>query len=144
MSEALLGELKGRLQAQGRIPDLPDGWESQSAMLASDGVGYAGDFLVADLREGRHLEVILVDVCGKGTGAGPAALQFAGALGGLIGAMSPDQLFKAANDFLLRQNDDESFATAVHLLSISRAARTRSPVPATRRRCAWTCPAASG
>ena len=26
------------------------------------------------------------------------------------------QLFKAANDFLLRQRDDESFATAVHLL----------------------------
>ena len=85
-------------------------------MLASDGVSYAGDFLVADLREDRHLEVILVDVCGKGTGAGPAALQFAGALGGLIGAMPPEELFRAANDFLLRQNDDESFATAVHLL----------------------------
>ena len=55
-------------------------------------------------------------MCGKGTTAGPAALQFAGALGGLIGAMPPEQLFKAANDFLLRQRDDESFATAVHLL----------------------------
>ncbi len=116
LSEALLSELKGRLQAQGRIPELPEGWQSQSAMLASDGVGYAGDFLVADLREERHLEVILVDVCGKGTGAGPAALQFAGALGGLIGAMPPEDLFRAANAFLLRQNDDESFATAVHLL----------------------------
>ena len=30
--------------------------------------------------------------------------------------MPPEQLFKAANDFLLRQHDDESFATAVHLL----------------------------
>ena len=116
LSEALLGQLKGRLQAQGRIPPLPEGWQSQSAMLASDGVGYAGDFLVADLREDRQLEVILVDVCGKGVGAGPAALQFAGALGGLIGAMPPEELFRAANDFLLRQNDDESFATAVHLL----------------------------
>ena len=116
VSEALLADLKERLQAQGRIPPLPDGWESQSAMLASDGVGYAGDFLVADLREDRQLEVILVDVCGKGTDAGPAALQFAGALGGLIGALPPEQLFHAANDFLLRQNDDESFATAVHLL----------------------------
>ena len=116
LSEALLGDLKGRLQAQGQIPPLPEGWQSQSAMLASDGVGYAGDFLVADLREDRQLEVILVDVCGKGTGAGPAALQFAGALGGLIGALPPEELFRAANDFLLRQNDDESFATAVHLL----------------------------
>ena len=116
LSEALLGKLRDRLQAQGRMPPLPEGWQSQTAMLASDGVSYAGDFLVADLREDRELEVILVDVCGKGVGAGPAALQFAGALGGLIGALPPEQLFRAANDFLLRQNDDESFATAVHLL----------------------------
>ena len=47
---------------------------------------------------------------------GPAALQFAGALGGLIGAMPPVELFRAANAFLLRQGDDEAFATAVHLL----------------------------
>ena len=55
-------------------------------------------------------------MCGKGIGAGPAALQFAGALGGLIGALPPRELFRAANDFLLRQHEDESFATAVHLL----------------------------
>jgi hypothetical protein len=116
LSESLLADLKRRLQAQGRIPPLPEGWESQSAMIASQGVGYAGDFLVADLREGRHLEVILVDVCGKGVGAGPAALQLSGALGGLIGALAPEDLFRAANTFLLRQHDDEAFATAVHLL----------------------------
>jgi hypothetical protein len=114
LSEALLGDLKGRLQAQGRMPALPQGWESQTAMLASHGVTYAGDFLVADLRDGR-LEVILVDVCGKGTAAGPAALQFAGALGGLVGALPQPELFHAANDFLLRQGD-EAFATAVHLV----------------------------
>lgn len=117
LSEAFLVDLRDRLQAQGRIPPLPRGWESQSAMIASHGVTYAGDFLVADLGEDqRRLEVILVDVCGKGTDAGPAALQFAGALGGLIGALPPADLFRAANDFLLRQGDDESFATAVHLL----------------------------
>ncbi len=117
LTSALLVDLKERLQAQGQIPPLPDGWESQSAMIASRGVSYAGDFLVADLAEdGLTLEVILVDVCGKGTTAGPAALQFAGALGGLIGAMQPERLFKAANDFLLRQGDDEAFSTAVHLL----------------------------
>jgi serine phosphatase RsbU (regulator of sigma subunit) len=86
-------------------------------MIASHGVGYAGDFLVADLsKDGGRLEVILVDVCGKGTAAGPAALQFAGALGGLIGALPPAELFRAANDFLIRQGDEEAFATAVHLL----------------------------
>ena len=31
------------------MPALPEGWESQSAMIASHGVRYAGDFLVADL-----------------------------------------------------------------------------------------------
>ncbi len=117
LSEAFLTDLRDRLQAQGKIPPLPQGWSSQSAMIASQGVTYAGDFLVADLSEDRkQLEVILVDVCGKGTGAGPAALQLAGALGGLIGALPPRELFRAANDFLIRQGDDEAFATAVHLL----------------------------
>lgn len=115
LSEVLLVDLKERLQSQGRIPELPRGWDSQTAMLTSHGVSYAGDFLVADLQEDQRLEVILVDVCGKGTAAGPAALQFAGALGGLIGAMPPEELMKAANTFLLRQGD-EAFATAVHLL----------------------------
>jgi hypothetical protein len=117
LSEAFLVDLRDRLQAQGRIPPLPEGWDAQTAMIASNGVPYAGDFLVADLRRDRHqLELILVDVCGKGTGAGPAALQFAGALGGLIGAVPPHDLLGAANHFLLRQDDDEAFATAVHLL----------------------------
>jgi len=117
LSEAFLVDLRDRLQSQGKIPPLPEGWHSQSAMIAAHGGTYAGDFLVADLREDRkQLEVILVDVCGKGTGAGPAALQFAGALGGLIGALPPRKLFLAANGFLIRQRDDEAFATAVHLL----------------------------
>jgi hypothetical protein len=117
LSEAFLVDLRDRLQGQSKIPPLPEGWHSQSAMIASHGVTYTGDFLVADLSEDRKkLEVILVDVCGKGTGAGPAALQFAGALGGLIGALPPRDLFRAANDFLIRQGDDEAFATAVHLL----------------------------
>ena len=117
LSESMLAELKDRLQAYGQIPALPDGWESQSAMIASHGVSYAGDFLVGNLSpDGTRLEVILVDVCGKGTAAGPAALQFAGALGGLIGALPPADLMRAANSFLIRQGDDEAFATAVHLL----------------------------
>jgi len=117
LSEAFLVDLRDRLQAQGKIPPLPEGWDSQSAMIAAHGGTYAGDFLVADLSDDRkRLEVILVDVCGKGTGAGPAALQFAGALGGLIGALPPRELFRAANGFLMRRHDDEAFATAVHLL----------------------------
>lgn len=117
VSEALFTELRDRLQRQGTIPDLPPGWHAQSAMIASHGADYAGDFLVADLSDDRRrLEVILVDVVGKGTTAGPAALQLAGALGGLLGALPPVELFRAANRFLLRQKEDEQFATAVHLI----------------------------
>jgi serine phosphatase RsbU (regulator of sigma subunit) len=47
---------------------------------------------------------------------GPQALQFAGALGGLLGALPPRELFDAANRFLLRQQSDESFSTAVHVV----------------------------
>jgi hypothetical protein len=117
LTETLLADLRDRLQRQGRVPELPAGWASQTAMLASHGVRYAGDFLVAALStDRRRLEVILVDVCGKGTSAGPAALHFAGALGGLLGALPPVELFRAANAFLLRQPEEEQFATAVHLL----------------------------
>ena len=117
VSEAMLTDLKRRLQSQGSIPELPDGWHSQSAMIAASGVGYGGDFLVANLHDGgRRLELILVDVCGKGVGAASQALQFGGALGGLIGALPPRELFNAANEFLLRQHSDETFATAVHVL----------------------------
>lgn len=117
LGEAMLVDLRDRLQAQGKVPPLPIGWSCQSAMLAAHGAGYAGDFLVADLDEDeRHLEMILVDVCGKGVAAATQALQFAGALGGLIGSLPPIPLFEAANRFLLRQFSDESFATAVHVL----------------------------
>lgn len=116
LSEALLSDLRDRLTAQGQVPDLPDGWEVQSAMVGANGVGYAGDFLVADLDEDDHrLELVLVDVVGKGMGAAPAALLLAGALGGLIGAVRGRALFDAANDYLLRQPVDEALATAVHV-----------------------------
>ncbi|CAN5296375.1 PP2C family protein-serine/threonine phosphatase [soil metagenome] len=116
LSEALLSDLRDRLSAQGRVPELPAGWNAQSAMVAAYGVGYAGDFMVADLDDAEErLELVLVDVVGKGVTAAPSALLLAGALGGLIGAMHDRDLFDAANDFLLRQQADETFATAVHV-----------------------------
>jgi hypothetical protein len=114
LSEAMLAELRDRLQRQSVIPALPEGWAAQSAMRSSAGAGYAGDFFVADVLDGR-LEMVLVDVCGKGVAVGPQALQFAGALGGLLGTLPPRELMLAANAFLLRQRSDESFSTAVHV-----------------------------
>lgn len=116
LSEPMLAQLRDRLQAQGQLPPLPPQWRSQSALLTAHGTRYAGDFVVADVHEDRWLELVLVDVCGKGVAVGAQALQFSGALGGLIGALPPTDLMHAANAFLLRQDSDESFSTAVHLL----------------------------
>lgn len=116
LSEVMLLDLRDRLHAQGKVPPLPAGWHSQSAMRSAHGAKFAGDFMVADLSDdGERLEMVLVDVCGKGVAAGTQSLHFAGALGGLIGALSPQGLFVAANRFLLRQHWDEGFATAVHV-----------------------------
>lgn len=115
LSEAMLAELRDRLQRQSVVPRLPAGWAAQSAMRSAAGAGYAGDFFVADLVDERRLEMVLVDVCGKGVAVGPQSLQFAGALGGLLGSLPPRKLMHAANAFLLRQQSDESFSTAVHV-----------------------------
>ena len=62
-----------------------------------------------------RLEVAVVDVSGKGEGAGTRALLLSGALGGLLGAVPPEEFLPRANEFLLRQHWEEGFATAVHL-----------------------------
>lgn len=119
LSAALLADLRDRLNAQGRVPELPGPWACETAMVAAHGVGYAGDFMVADLdTESGRLDLVLVDVVGKGVKAAPAALLLAGALGGLVGSLRGPALFEAANSFLLRQDErytEETFATAVHL-----------------------------
>lgn len=116
LSEALFSDLRDRLYAQGTVPPLPSGWLAQTAMIASYGVGYAGDFMVADLDDDeQRLDLVLVDVVGKGVKAAPQALLLAGALGGLVGTMRGRSLLDAANDFLLRQQSVETFATAVHV-----------------------------
>jgi serine phosphatase RsbU (regulator of sigma subunit) len=78
---------------------------------------FAGDFVVSALaEEGRRLELALVDVSGKGVDAGTRALLLSGALGGLLGSVRPDGFLPAANRYLDRQEWEEGFATAVHLV----------------------------
>lgn len=151
LSEQVLADLRDRLQSQAAIPDLPSGWQSHSSMLSAHGARYAGDFLVADMSDGRHLEMVLVDVSGKGVAVGPQALQFAGALGGLVGGMAPQEVMRAANAFLLRQDSEEAFATAVHLLvdvETGHYVITSAGHPPALRwesdRCAWTLDGAAG
>ncbi|WP_340538409.1 PP2C family protein-serine/threonine phosphatase [Nocardioides sp. GXZ039] len=116
LSESMLADLRDRLNAQGRLPELPDGWACESAMVAAWGVGYAGDFVVTQVDEAEGtFELVLVDVVGKGVKAAPSALLLAGALGGMVGALRGPRLLEATNTFLLRQDSVESFATAVHV-----------------------------
>jgi serine phosphatase RsbU (regulator of sigma subunit) len=80
------------------------------------GAPFAGDFVVSSCADGgRRLDIALVDVSGKGVEAGARALLLSGALGGLLDAMEPTDFLPAANRYLIGQDWDEGFATAVHL-----------------------------
>src|ERR1700712_3692821 len=74
----------------------------------------AGDFVssrvsTVEAADGRHivLDLVLVDVSGKGVNAGTRA--------GLLGAVPPGDFLAEANRYLLQQRWTEGFATAVYL-----------------------------
>ncbi|HWA64817.1 MAG TPA: PP2C family protein-serine/threonine phosphatase [Mycobacteriales bacterium] len=114
--EAMLLELRDRLRLQGEMPSLPAGWCAEVEQQSAGGASFGGDFLLAGLTDGgRSLELVLVDVSGKGLDAGTRALLLSGALGGLLGSVRPDQFLAGANQYLVRQEWMEGFATALHL-----------------------------
>ena len=115
--DTLLLELRERLHQQGQLPVLPGGWAGEAVVRPAGGGPFAGDFVVSSLTDGgRSLELALVDVSGKGVDAGTRALLLSGALGGLLGSLRPQEFLPAANRYLDRQDWDEGFATAVHLV----------------------------
>lgn len=113
--ESMFVDLRDRILNQGGMPALPPGWHAQSALTSAGGTLFAGDFVVASRPTHDRLELVVVDVSGKGEQAGTRALLLSGAFGGLLGALPPDQFLPAANDYLLRQDWEEGFATAIHL-----------------------------
>ncbi len=116
LGESMLVDLRDRIQSQSVIPSLPAGFSAESALRSAGGTPFAGDFVITVRPpETDRFEVAVVDVSGKGESAGTRALLLAGALGGLMGALPPSEFLPAANDFLLRQDWEEGFATAVHL-----------------------------
>ena len=106
------------------------------------GADYAGDFLVADLSDDRRR--LEVDPrrrrAARAPRPGPAALQFAGALGGLLGALPPRRAVPGRQRLpappATRTSSSPPRCTCS---STSRRAPTRSPARGTRRRCATTC-----
>ncbi len=114
--ESMLIDLRDRLASQSQLPALPHAWHAEAVMRSAGGASFAGDFIVAAKAiEGDVLEVAVVDVSGKGVNAGSRALLLSGAFGGLLGALPQDQFLPAANEYLMRQEWSEGFATAVHL-----------------------------
>ena len=114
--ESMLVDLRDRILSQGGIPPMPAGWLAESALRSAGGTPFAGDFVVAVRPpESSRLQIVVVDVSGKGEQAGTRALLLSGAFGGLLGALPPADFLPAANEYLLRQGWEEGFATAVHL-----------------------------
>ncbi|HYO40955.1 MAG TPA: PP2C family protein-serine/threonine phosphatase [Nocardioidaceae bacterium] len=114
--ETMLVDLRDRINRQAGMPALPEPWYAESEMRSAGGSAFAGDFVVGSLSaDGRRLQVAVVDVSGKGEQAGSRSLLLSGAFGGLLGALPPAEFLPAANDYLLRQDWPEGFATAVHL-----------------------------
>ncbi len=112
--EMMFIDLRDRILRQGGIPALPEQWYAEAELRSAGGTPFAGDFVVAS-RVGDRLEVVVVDVSGKGQGAGTRALLLSGAIGGLLSALPPAEFLAEANTFLLRQDWEEGFATAIHL-----------------------------
>jgi hypothetical protein len=114
--ESMLVDLRERIARQSQIPALSRDWYAEAVMRSAGGSSFAGDFIVASTSpDRRSLEVAVVDVSGKGEQAGTRSLLLSGSFGGLLGALPPEQFLSAANDYLLRQDWSEGFATAVHL-----------------------------
>lgn len=114
--ESMFVDLRDRIVKQGTIPALPPEWQVEAATRSAGGASFGGDFLVASrATDGSTVELIVVDVSGKGVEAGTRSLLLSGAFGGLASSVPPEDFLSAANEYLLRQNWDEGFATAIHL-----------------------------
>ena len=116
MGDSVLVELRRRLELQGDIPPLPEPWRAEPVVKPAGDAPFSGDFVVSALTGESRLEVALVDVSGKGVEAGTRSLLLSGALGGLLGAQDLQDFLPASNAYLVRQQWEEGFATAVHLV----------------------------
>jgi hypothetical protein len=112
--DRMLIELRDRIRAQAKLPELGEGWSSSVVLRPAGGSSFGGDFVVSSC-DGKTLEVALVDVSGKGIDAGTRALLLSGAFGGLLGSVPREDFLPACNAYLRRGSASEGFVTAVHL-----------------------------
>ncbi|MET0998331.1 MAG: PP2C family protein-serine/threonine phosphatase [Marmoricola sp.] len=115
LGESIFVDLRDRIDKQGNLPELPRGWLVESVAKSAGGTSFAGDFIVAQRSTGDSLELVVVDVSGKGVEAGSRSLFLSGAFNGIVSALPGERFLPAANAYLLGQNWGEGFATAIHL-----------------------------
>ncbi len=113
--ESMFVDLRDRISRQGVLPPLPDQWSVEAVVRSAGGTQFAGDFVVARRSVDDRLDVVLVDVSGKGVEAGSRSLFLSGAFNGIVSALPGEEFLPAANTYLMGQDWDEGFATAIHL-----------------------------
>jgi len=114
--DLMLVDLRDQLIAHARIPELPGDWRVDAEIAPAHGSSFAGDFVVVHRDEERGtLDLVIVDVSGKGPDAAARALTLQGAMGGLLGSTSFGEFFPSANKYLMRQSWVDGFATAAHV-----------------------------
>lgn len=114
--ETMLADLRARLVRRARVPALPGQWHAETCVKSAYSQRFSGDFVVARrTHRGRLLEMALVDVSGKGLDAGTRSLVLSGAFDALLGSVSPTEFMVAANEYVIRQEWAEGFASAVYL-----------------------------
>ena len=133
LGESMLVDLRDRILGQGGIPVLPDGWYAESALKSAGGTPFAGDFVVAT-RAGDRLEVVVVDVSGKGEQAGTRALLLSGAFGGLLTALPPAEFLPPPTTTSCARSGRRASRPRSTSRSTWSPATSRSAPPATRRR----------
>ena len=117
-AETVLGRVGAQLREQGRVPVLPEGWHVDVAQRSAYGAAFAGDFVcsrVHDVHARMILDVVVVDVSGRGIEAGSRALLLSGAVGGLLGAVEPQQFLTKVNEYLRGQGVTSEFSTASYV-----------------------------
>jgi hypothetical protein len=115
LGESMFVDLRDRISKQGNLPELPQEWLVESVVKSAGGTSFAGDFIVARRSSDEKFELVVVDVSGKGVEAGSRSLFLSGAFNGIVSALPGEQFLPAANDYLMGQDWEEGFATAIHL-----------------------------
>jgi hypothetical protein len=134
---ALLLTLRDQVRSQGEPPPMDAGWAMGRGLRSAGDAAFRGDFTLAT-HDGALVQAMVVDVSGHGLDVAPRAVQLAGAFGGLLRVSSPEATLAACNTYVVRQEWDHDYATAVHAILDQRTGRVElrcagHPPPRVRR-----------